>query len=140
MREYKVRYCVEKNGSLSEEYEVIPVEASSTEESLSIVKDYLVEQVIQNSDFTAEIIKDSVVVYDGEEIIETYCGFSVESEIKKAREEAGIKSRAEMSRLFEIPVRTLEDWEYGKRIPIHWAENLIIEKLEDIKNKKAADH
>lgn len=136
MREYKVRYYIEKNGVRSDEYELIPVEASSTEEAIDLAKDYLQDQVIQNSEYTADIKKDSVVVFDGEDIVETYCNFSTESEIKKARIEAGITSRAEMSRLFEIPVRTLENWESGVRIPPHWAEKLIIEKLEQIKNGK----
>ena len=133
MREYKVRYYIEKNGVRSDEHETIPVEASSTEEAIDLAKDYLQDQVIQNSEYTADIKKDSVVVFDGEDIVETYCNFSTESEIKKARIEAGITSRAEMSRLFEIPVRTLENWESGVRIPPHWAEKLIIEKLEQIK-------
>lgn len=55
--------------------------------------------------------------------------------IKEARIAAGI-SRAEMSRRFEIPVRTLENWEAGTRIPPAWAEKLIIEKLENIKKEK----
>jgi len=42
-----------------------------------------------------------------------------------------------MSRLFEIPVRTLENWESGTSAPPHWAEKLIIEKLETmVKEKK----
>lgn len=56
-------------------------------------------------------------------------------EIKKARLEAGL-SRAEMSRTFKIPIRTLEDWESGKRNPAPWAQNLIIEKLESMKQKR----
>lgn len=44
-------------------------------------------------------------------------------------------SRAEMSRRFEIPIRTLEDWEAGlHKCPI-WAEKLIIEKLERMKDE-----
>lgn len=136
MREYKVRYYIEKNGVRSDEYELIPVDASSVEEAIGLAKDYLQDQVIQNSEYTADIKKDSVVVIDGEDIVETYFDFSTESEIKKARIEAGITSRAEMSRLFEIPIRTLENWESGVRIPPHWAEKLIIEKLERIKNGK----
>ena len=51
-----------------------------------------------------------------------------ESKIKEARTEAGL-SRAEMSRQFEIPIRTLENWESGIRKPPIWAEKLIVEKL-----------
>lgn len=53
--------------------------------------------------------------------------------IKMARIRAGI-SRAEMSRMFEIPIRTLENWDSGQRLPAPWAEKLIIEKLESLKN------
>lgn len=137
MREYKVRYYIEKNGVCSDEYEVVPVDSSSTEEALGLAKDYLQDQVIQNSNYTAEIQGDNVVVLDGEEVIEIYCNFSAESEIRKAREEAGL-SRAAMARIFEIPIRTLENWESGKRVPAHWAEKLIIEKLESMsKNNKS---
>jgi DNA-binding transcriptional regulator YiaG len=51
--------------------------------------------------------------------------------IKEARIEAGL-SRAEMSRRFEIPIRTLEDWDAGKSNPPAWAERLILEKLDRI--------
>lgn len=49
--------------------------------------------------------------------------------IKESRTAAGL-SRAEMSRRFEIPIRTLENWESGVNQPPAWAEKLIIEKLE----------
>lgn len=55
--------------------------------------------------------------------------------IKEAREAAGL-SRAEMSRLFEIPVRTLEEWDAGRRTPPPYVEKLIIEKLEAIKKER----
>ena len=132
MREYTVKYRIEKNGTTLYEYESITVEASSSEESISLAMDYLLDQVIQNSEYTAEVDKNKVVVLDDDNVIETYYNFSADSEIKKARENLGI-SRAEMSRVFEIPVRTLEDWESGKRIPAHWAEKLIIEKLESMR-------
>ena len=44
--------------------------------------------------------------------------------------------RIPMSRLFEIPIRTLEDWESGKNMPAHWAEKLIMEKLDRIASGK----
>lgn len=53
------------------------------------------------------------------------------SKIKTARMKAGL-SQSEMSRQFKIPVRTLQDWEAGKRNTPEWAELLIIEKLENI--------
>ena len=55
--------------------------------------------------------------------------------IKEARERAGL-SRAEMSRLFEIPIRTLENWDAGKNTPPPYVEKLIIEKLEAIKKER----
>lgn len=132
MREYTVKYQIEKNGTTLDEYEIITVEASSSEESISLAKDFLRDQVIQNSEYTAEVDKNRVVVLDDDNVIETYYNFSADSEIRKARENLGI-SRAEMSRIFEIPIRTLEDWDYGRRIPAHWAEKLIIEKLESMR-------
>ena len=55
--------------------------------------------------------------------------------IKEAREQAGL-SRAEMSRLFEIPVRTLEEWDAGRRTPPPYVEKLIIEKLQTISKER----
>lgn len=51
--------------------------------------------------------------------------------IKDYRERAGI-SKAKMSRTFEIPIRTLENWESGVNQPSPWVEKLIIEKLISI--------
>lgn len=55
--------------------------------------------------------------------------------IKEAREAAGL-SRAEMSRRFEIPVRTLEEWDAGRRMPPPYVEKLIVEKLEAIRKER----
>ena len=55
--------------------------------------------------------------------------------IKEAREQCGL-SRAEMSRLFEIPVRTLEEWDAGRRTPPPYVEKLIVEKLEAIRKER----
>lgn len=50
--------------------------------------------------------------------------------IKETRTAAGL-SRPQMSKaIYGIPVRTIEDWETGKRIPPTWVEKLVIEKLE----------
>ena len=57
------------------------------------------------------------------------------SKIKEARAAIGM-SRAEMHRVFEIPIRTLEDWDSGKRNPSVWAEKLILEKLERMKEEQ----
>ena len=57
------------------------------------------------------------------------------NKIKEARMDLGM-SRAEMHRQFEIPLRTLEDWDSGKRNPPVWAEKLILEKLERMKEEQ----
>jgi DNA-binding transcriptional regulator YiaG len=49
--------------------------------------------------------------------------------IKELRQELGM-SRAEMSRQFQIPIRTLENWDAGKNSPPEWAELLLIKELE----------
>lgn len=54
--------------------------------------------------------------------------------IREAREKIGM-SRAQMNRTFQIPLRTLEDWEAGTRKPPVWAKKLILEKLEQIKKE-----
>jgi DNA-binding XRE family transcriptional regulator len=51
-----------------------------------------------------------------------------ESKIKEARLRAGL-SRADMSKQFDIPARTLEDWESGRRKPPAYVEKLIVDKL-----------
>lgn len=139
MREYKVKYYVDDAEMIrgekphSGDYETVTVEAGSAEEAIDLAKDYLRDQVIQNSEFTADIENDRVMVTDDEgEAVESYYGFCCTCAIQEARTEAGL-SRAEMSRVFEIPVRTLESWEFGKRLPAHWAEKLILEKLEGMK-------
>lgn len=55
--------------------------------------------------------------------------------IKEKREKIGI-SRAEMARRFEIPIRTLENWESGVRTPPAWAERLILNELDRMENQK----
>ena len=51
--------------------------------------------------------------------------------IKEARIAAGL-SRPQMSKLFyDLPVRTIENWEAGIRNPPDWEKKLIIEKLEN---------
>ena len=58
------------------------------------------------------------------------------NKIKAAREAAGL-TQAEVFEALRIPMRTLQDWENERRTPPEWAELLIIEKLEQIKEKKA---
>lgn len=51
--------------------------------------------------------------------------------LKEARTHAGL-TQAEMSERFEIPKRTIENWETGKRKCPVYVEKLIVEKLEEI--------
>lgn len=51
--------------------------------------------------------------------------------LKEARTCAGL-TQAEMAQRFEIPKRTIENWETGKRKCPVYVEKLIVEKLEEI--------
>ena len=55
--------------------------------------------------------------------------------IKEARQTAGLTQKR-MSELLLIPLRTIENWESGKRNPPLWAENLIVEKLQMMSQEK----
>lgn len=52
--------------------------------------------------------------------------------ITVAREAAGL-SMAEMSRLMEIPYRTIQDWESGKRKCPSYVERLVVKELNTLK-------
>lgn len=52
--------------------------------------------------------------------------------IKEAREKAGI-TQAEMNRVLKIPIRTIQDWEAGRRTPSEWVQELVINALLDLK-------
>ena len=54
--------------------------------------------------------------------------------IKDKRYEVGL-SQKEFSELFEIPIDVVKSWDSGRRKPPTWAEKLIIEKLNKIKNE-----
>lgn len=61
------------------------------------------------------------------------------SHITMARKKAGL-SQAKMAEIFEIPKRTIENWEANVNRPPIWAEKLILEKLERMaKEKEKAD-
>lgn len=57
--------------------------------------------------------------------------------IKRHREYAGL-SRAKMSRDFEIPIRTLEDWESGRNKCPKYTERLIVEKLKQYQDSRSS--
>ena len=114
----------------SEIYESETVEAGSSAEAINLVIDFLIDQAISSGELSPERDGERINFVDADgEIVMQYYNFSVDSPIKAARMDAGL-SRAEMSRRFEIPIRTLENWEAGTRIPPVWAEKLIVEKLE----------
>lgn len=48
-----------------------------------------------------------------------------EKSLRKLREKLGF-TRAEFSRKYEIPLRTLEDWDSGKRTPPEYVEKTLI--------------
>lgn len=54
--------------------------------------------------------------------------------IKEARLAAGLTQR-KMSELLEIPLRTIEEWEAGRRKPPIYVEKLIVEKLNNMKEE-----
>ena len=136
MREHEVKYYIDDKEMLqgekphSEIYESETVEAGSSAEAINLVIDFLIDQAISSGELSPERDGERINFVDADgEIVMQYYNFSVDSPIKAARMEAGL-SRAEMSRRFEIPIRTLENWEAGTRIPPVWAEKLIVEKLE----------
>ena len=51
------------------------------------------------------------------------------SKIKEARQKAGI-TQEEMSRLLEIPKRTIGDWETGTRTPPPYVEKMVVAELQ----------
>lgn len=59
------------------------------------------------------------------------------NKIKEMREKLGW-SRTKFCREFNIPIRTVEDWdnENISNYPKNWVERLILEKLERIQKEK----
>lgn len=49
--------------------------------------------------------------------------------IKQSREAANL-TRAEMAKRYGIPLRTLEDWESGRRKPPEYVRELVIAALK----------
>lgn len=52
---------------------------------------------------------------------------------KEARKAAGLTQQGVQDRV-GIPRRTVQDWEAGKMDPPEWCQNLVLEKLEQLKN------
>ncbi len=55
--------------------------------------------------------------------------------IKDARAEYGITQK-ELSEMTKIPLRTIENWESGKRKPSPWVENLVYSYLKQYPKNK----
>ena len=58
--------------------------------------------------------------------------------IKEARYLSGLTQK-EVSVLLEIPLRTLENWESGVRVPPVYVEKLIVEKLVSVKKERGQE-
>ena len=58
-----------------------------------------------------------------------------QNEFKTARLAAGLTQKA-MSELMEIPFRTIQDWEAGKRTPPPYVRRFVVNELKDIENGK----
>lgn len=55
--------------------------------------------------------------------------------IKEYRQAAGLTQK-QFSELFGIPIDVVKSWDSGRRRPPEWAEKLIIEKLEQMKEPR----
>ena len=56
--------------------------------------------------------------------------------LKETRLAAGLTQQA-MSDLLEIPKRTIEDWEAGRRKCPPYVERLVLKELKEIANNKS---
>ncbi len=57
-----------------------------------------------------------------------------ENEFKAARKRLGMTQR-ELSETLDIPKRTIEEWEGGRRNPPEWVKKLILEKMESMEGE-----
>ena len=57
---------------------------------------------------------------------------------KEARLAAGI-TRAAMLDLMESPLRTLENWESGNRIPPKYVERWVLKELKEIESRNQSE-
>ena len=57
---------------------------------------------------------------------------------KEARLAAGL-TRVAMSELMEIPLRTLENWESGNRIPPKYVERWVLKELKEIESRNQSE-
>lgn len=54
--------------------------------------------------------------------------------IKECRQAVGLTQK-EFSELFEIPIDVVKSWDSGRRKPPEWVKKLIIEKLENMRER-----
>ena len=54
--------------------------------------------------------------------------YTFSEKLKQARADAGM-SQAKMSEKMEIPIRTVENWESGKREPPAYVQKMILNEL-----------
>lgn len=55
-------------------------------------------------------------------------------DVKSARLSAGLTQKA-MAERFEIPIRTVSDWERGLRNPPEWTCKLLVDAINRIKSE-----
>lgn len=55
--------------------------------------------------------------------------------LKRLRKELGL-SQPELSRQTKIPLNTLKNWEYERKIPAEYIQDMVIEKLKNMVAKK----
>lgn len=58
----------------------------------------------------------------------------MENEFKAARLAAGLTQKA-MADLMQIPFRTIQDWEAGKRIPPPYVRRFVLNELKILSEK-----
>lgn len=68
-------------------------------------------------------------------ISERYDYVEADNGIKTARLKAGLKTQREFAEQFDIPLDVIKSWESGRRTPPAWAEKLLLEKLDSMKNE-----
>lgn len=69
-------------------------------------------------------------------ISERYDYVEADNGIKSARLKAGLKTQREFAEQFDIPLDVIKSWESGRRTPPAWAEKLLLEKLDSMKNEE----
>lgn len=73
-------------------------------------------------------IDDNAIIYNSEEgAISNWI-----ERIKLVRKGCNM-TQVDVSKMLRIPIQTIKDWERGARVPSEWVQDLIIEKLNSIK-------